>query len=47
MKIRILVPTYNGARVLSETLRSILSQSFDDFEIIVYDDKPNDIQEVL
>jgi len=48
MKVSILVPIYNCANVFSETLRSILSQSFDDFEIIVSDNNSNDnILEVL
>lgn len=38
----ILIPTYNGAEVISETLRSILSQSFQNFEILVQDDASSD-----
>jgi len=34
----ILIPTYNGAEVIGDTLRSILSQSFQNFEIIIQDD---------
>ncbi len=38
----ILIPTYNGAEVIGDTLRSILSQSFQDFEIIIQDDASKD-----
>ncbi len=38
----ILIPTYNGAEVIGETLRSLLSQSFQDFEIIIQDDASTD-----
>jgi len=41
-KFSILIPTFNGAEVIGETLRSILSQSFQDFEIIVQDDASTD-----
>jgi glycosyltransferase involved in cell wall biosynthesis len=41
-KLSILVPTYNGAEYIGETLRSILSQSFSDFEIIASDDASTD-----
>ncbi len=48
MKVSILIPTYNCAHVFAETLRSILSQSFDDFEIIVSDDNSTDnLKELL
>jgi len=42
MKFSILMPTYNGAKVISPTLRSVLSQSFDDFELIIVDDCSKD-----
>ncbi len=38
----ILIPTYKGAQVIEETLRSILSQSFTHYEIIIQDDKSED-----
>lgn len=41
-QISILLPTYNGEAVVGETLRSILSQSFTDYEIIVVDDASTD-----
>jgi glycosyltransferase involved in cell wall biosynthesis len=41
-KIDILLPTYNGACYIREQLNSILNQSYQDFVIIVRDDKSND-----
>ena len=38
----ILIPTYNGAEMVGDTLRSILSQSFQNFEIIIQDDASTD-----
>ncbi len=42
LKFSICIPTYNGAKVIGETLRSILSQSFKNYEIIIVDDKSKD-----
>jgi len=42
LKFTILMPVYNEAKIISPTLRSILSQSFDNFEIIVGDDCSTD-----
>jgi glycosyltransferase involved in cell wall biosynthesis len=42
LKFSILIPTYNGAEVIGETLGSILSQSFQNFEIIIQDDVSRD-----
>jgi len=42
LKFSILIPTYNGAEVIGDTLRSILFQSFQNFEIIVQDDASSD-----
>ena len=42
LKFSILMPVYNGAKVISSTLRSILSQSFDNFELIIVDNFSND-----
>ena len=36
--IDILIPTYNGEKCITQTLKSILSQDFDDFQIIISDD---------
>lgn len=42
MKISILIPTYNGAKTIGETIRSILPQSHSDFEIIIQDNASTD-----
>jgi glycosyltransferase involved in cell wall biosynthesis len=47
-KVSIIIPTYNNAQYLDETLRSIYNQSFTDCEIIVVDDGSKDnTQDVL
>jgi glycosyltransferase involved in cell wall biosynthesis len=46
-RVSVVVTTYNRARVLPITLDSILSQSYEDFELIVSDDcSPDDTEEV-
>jgi len=42
LKFSILIPTYNAGEVLSETLMSILAQSYTNFEIIINDDASTD-----
>ena len=42
MKISIITPCYNAARFLSETIDSILDQSYGDWELIVVDDCSTD-----
>jgi len=41
-KFSILIPSYNGADVIGETLKSILSQGYKNYEIIINDDKSTD-----
>lgn len=41
-KASIVVPAYNAAKTLPETLRSLLAQTFDDFEIVIVDDGSSD-----
>jgi len=41
-KVSVIVPTYNRASWLEETLRSVVSQTFKDFELIVVDDGSTD-----
>ncbi len=36
-KVTVAIPTYNRAEYLKECLRSVLQQSFQDFEIIIFD----------
>lgn len=42
MFFSIIIPTYNRAFILLDTLKSVISQSFDDYEIIVVDDGSTD-----
>lgn len=42
LKFIIGIPTYNGARIVGETIKSILSQSFQNFEIVISDDCSKD-----
>lgn len=41
-KLSICIPTYNGAKYISEALKSILNQSYQNFEIIFSDDCSTD-----
>lgn len=48
LRFSILIPTYKGAEIIEETIRSILSQSFDNYEIIIQEDASGDnIKEVV
>jgi glycosyltransferase involved in cell wall biosynthesis len=42
VRISVVVPTYNNAILLGETLDGVCGQSFKDFEVIVVDDGSND-----
>ena len=42
MKVSVIIPTYNCAKFLDECLASLLNQTFDDYEIIVVDNKSTD-----
>ncbi len=42
VKVSVLVPNYNYARYLDQRLDSILNQTFQDFELIILDDKSTD-----
>lgn len=46
-KVSIIVPVYNGEEHLRETVESILSQTFGDFEIILVDDGSGDASGVI
>ena len=40
--VSVCVPTYNGAAFIEETLRSIVNQSYQDFELLIVDDGSTD-----
>jgi hypothetical protein len=40
--LSVVLPVYNGQQYLTEALQSVLSQSFDDFELLVIDDGSSD-----
>jgi len=47
-KVSILIPTYNYADYLDETIQSVLDQTFSDFELIIVDNNSTDhTQEVV
>jgi glycosyltransferase involved in cell wall biosynthesis len=41
-EISVVLPTYNGSKFLDEAIRSVLGQTFTDFELIVVDDGSTD-----
>ena len=42
MKISVVIPLYNKQNCIRETLRSVLNQSYTDFEVLVVDDASTD-----
>ena len=38
MMISVIIPLYNKEQIISTTLESVLSQDYDDFEVVVVDD---------
>lgn len=42
MSISVLISTYNSGKYISQTIRSILNQTFSDFELIIIDDGSED-----
>lgn len=47
MKISFCVPTYNKEHYLAEAIESVLSQTYKDCEVIIYDDRSKDSTEYL
>jgi glycosyltransferase involved in cell wall biosynthesis len=41
-KVSVLLPTHNGSRLVERSLKSVLSQSFKNFELVVIDDGSTD-----
>jgi len=41
-RVSVLLPVYNGARYLAGALRSVVAQSFPDWELLVVDDGSTD-----
>jgi N-acetylglucosaminyldiphosphoundecaprenol N-acetyl-beta-D-mannosaminyltransferase len=41
-RISVIVNTFNGEKIINETLQSILSQGFEDYEILLWDDCSTD-----
>lgn len=42
MRLTIIIPVYNGAATLDRCLRSILAQSFEDYQVVIVDDGSTD-----
>jgi glycosyltransferase involved in cell wall biosynthesis len=46
-KISVLLPVYNGGKFLKESIDSVLSQSYKDFELLIIDDDSKDNTEEI
>ncbi|MBI1746643.1 MAG: glycosyltransferase [Acidobacteria bacterium] len=45
--VSVIIPTYNRPEMLVETIKSVLNQSYRDFEIIVVNDAGSDVSDVV
>ncbi len=46
-KVSIIVPNYNYARFLDMRMESVLSQTYQDFELILLDDASSDDSKIV
>lgn len=46
-KVSVIIPTYNRAHTLEKSVRSVLDQTFGDFELIIVDDASSDNTETV
>jgi len=47
-RVSISIPTYKGANFIAETIESVLSQEYQDFEILVFDDaSPDETRDIV
>ncbi|WP_297888509.1 glycosyltransferase family 2 protein [Sulfurihydrogenibium sp.] len=45
MKVSVIIPVYNGEKYIKNAVNSVLSQSYDNFEVIIINDNSNDSTE--
>ena len=41
-KVSVIMPVYNGSRYITSSVKSVLGQTFDDFELVVINDGSTD-----
>ena len=46
-QVSVIIPTYNCPKYLTQTLESVLNQTFNDYEIIIVDDGSTDDTKVV
>jgi glycosyltransferase involved in cell wall biosynthesis len=46
-KVSVIIPTYNRAHLIGESIQSVLDQTFQDFELIIVDDGSSDDTETV